>query len=554
VKLSVMRSHREKVESLSRSESVFLQKAARSIVEVQPDLHCTADIEVFLEVLGYTKEMARENGFDDLHDLSRCLYEFIDYYADSEKSKQTFESALLFPSTSVGRRVVEGLSLTVPWVGSLVVLFVFGVSMWLAWGLPVAVITLLIAGVFTGLIVSEGPLQVFNRLFTFYYNQSNLPEVRRILRRAYLVLLVVLGASDGLFYALGTIAKIPTVLILFAVVGATTISFHRVSYVIVYALKDIEALLVSYLLAFVTLLTIYFLLPEVFPLAPFRYLVALVSAVVVLSIVPVYDTYMVFSRSSMPTAGTGRKSSFVPPISQKTIKSRFGIQLWEMAPFYVFGTFSLVMLFTDRLLSWVFNPVHNVDGFALPLVFNSVYEIGADAALLVLFPMTIIQYVLMTPIFEQISNFSVTKKTTEVGSVDGFLRKRYEDLLVLSLACAVLIAALLIVFAPEIISRIGGSSLTVRILQVAAVSNVLMVVFVTNGVFMIFLNKVRPLAAISVVGASLVVFGGFLLARFGFQDIIFAYLVATSAAALLSSLQVRSDLRHASSLFFSKYV
>ncbi|MGA2665796.1 MAG: hypothetical protein ABSF83_12730 [Nitrososphaerales archaeon] len=532
-----------------------MQKTARSIVEIQPDLHCTADIEVFLEVLGYTKKMANENGFQDLHDLAGYLYEFIDYYADAGKSRLSFESVLLSPPTSVARRVAEGLSLAVPWIGSLSVLFVFGVSMWLAWGLPISVITLLIVGVFTGLIVSEGPLQVFNRLFSFYYNQANVPEVRRTLKRSYLVLAAVLAATDGLLYLFGTLAGIPAGLIAFAAVGATTISFHRVSYVIIYALKEIRLLLVSYLLAFVTLLTVYFLLPGLIPAAPTRYIDALVSAVAVISIAPVYETYKVFSRSAITPLGSARVSSASPLIvNQRTIGSRFGIQLWETAPFYVFGTFSLVMLFGDRLLSWLFNPVHVANGIALPLVFNSVYEIGADVALMVLFPVTIVQYVLMTPIFEQVSNLAVTKKVTEVRSVDGFLRGSYGRLLTVSLCCAAPIAALLIVLAPEIVSRIGGSDLTVEILRVAAVANLLMVVFATNGVFMIFLNKVRSLAIISVTGAWLVIVGGSLLAQSGFQEIIFAYLVAAATVATLSSLHVRKDLEHAASLFFSKYV
>jgi hypothetical protein len=550
-----MPSRHERVEPLSRGQKVFLQKAARSIVEIQPDLHCTADIEVFLEVLGYTKKMARANGFQDLHHLSSYLYEFNDYYADTKGSKRVFESALTFPRRSVIRSIAEGLSLTAPWVGSLVVLSIFGVSMWLAWGLPLSDITLMIVGVFTGLIISEGPLQVFNRLFTFYYNQSNLPEVRRILKRSFFVLSVILASADSLLYILGILAGIPTGLILFAAVGATTIAFHRVSYVIIYALKEINLLLVSYVLAFITLLTIYLLLPGVIPLAPVRYLVALVSAVLVLSIAPAYDVYRVFSQSSISPIGSARLSSTSPLISnQRTIMSRFDIQLWETAPFYAFGTFSLIMLFGDRLISYVFNPVHVANGIVLPIVFNSAYEIGVDLALLILFPVTIVQYVMMTPIFEQISNSTVAKRVTEMGSIDSFLKRRYEDLLTISLVCAAVIAGLLIAFSPMIIAFVGASGVTLRIFQVAAFSDLLMVVYATNGVFMILLNRVRSLAVISMVGASVVLVGGVLLAQFGFEDIVFAYLAAAATVTAISTLQVRKDLKHASSLFFSKYV
>jgi O-antigen/teichoic acid export membrane protein len=551
----LMPSRDDETDRLSRDGRIFLQKTARSIVEIQPDLHSIADIEIFLEVLGYTQKMAVENGFQDLHHLARSLYGFIDHYSDPERSREAYENTLLFPITKLERRLAEGLSGASPWLGALIVLFFFGVSTWLAWGLPLSVTTLFILGVYIGIIVSEGPLQIFNRLFTFYYNQSNLPEVRRILKRSYYVLAIILAATLGAIYAFGVLANIPAGILGFALVAAATISFHRVSYVPIYALKRARDLLSSYLLAFVTLLAIYFLLPGFIPYAATRYLVGLVAAVMILSIAPIYRSYGIFTAQSISPIGAAKSRSTSPLIMNKsTIRSRFGMQLWETAPFYFFGTFSLLMLFGDRIISWVFNPNHIANGVLLPLAFNATYEIGADLALLVLFPVTIIQYVIMAPIFEQLSNLAVTKKSTEVRSIDQFLKRRYEKLLMISLGSALLIAACLIILAPQIIMWMGGSKLTVQILQVAAFSDILMAVFSTNAVFMVFLNRINSLVVIAIVGALLVTIGGVTLAQFGFERIIFAYLISASTVALLSSLQMRRDLRRAGSLFFSKYI
>lgn len=551
----MMPSRDDDTDHLSREGRIFLQKTARSIVEIQPDLYSVTDIEIFLEVLGYTQKMAVENGFHDLHHLAKCLYGFIDHYSDPEKNREAYENTLLFPVTGIERRLAEGLSGASPWLGALIVLFFFGVSTWLAWGLPLSVTTLFILGVYVGVIFSEGSLQIFNRLFTFYYNQSNLPEVRRTLKRSYYVLAIILATILGAIYAFGVLANIPAGTLVFAMVGAATISFHRVSYVPIYALKKVGDLLTSYLLAFVSLLTIYFLLPGLIPFAATRYLVGLVAAVMVLSIAPVYRSYGIFTaRSISPIGATGPRSSSPLIINKSTIRSRFGIQLWETAPYYLFGTLSLLMLFSDRVISWVFNPNHIANGILLPLTFNATYEIGADLALLVLFPVTIIQYVVMAPIFEQLSNLAVIKKSTEERSIDQFLKRRYTRLLTISIGTAALIAACLIVLAPVIIMWIGGSQVTVQILQVAAFADVLMAVFATNAVFMVFLNRVNSLVIIALVGASVVIIGGVALAQLGFEKIIFAYLASAGTVALLSSLHMIGDLRRAGSLFFSKYV
>lgn len=541
--------------SLSHQQRVFLQKTARSIVEIQPDLHSIADIEIFLEVLGYNQKIAAKNGFQNLHHLAKCIYGFIDHYSDPEKNRAAYEGTLIFPVTGIWRRLADGLSVASPWLGALIVLFIFGVSTWLAWGLPLSVTTIFILGVYIGVLVSEGPVQIFNRLLTFYYNQSNLPEVRRIMKRSYYTLAVILVVIIGAIYAFGTAANIPNRLLGFAMVGAATISFHRVSYVPIYALKEVKDLVFSYLLAFVSLLSIYFLLPDLIPNSATRYLVGLVSAVMILSIAPMYRSYSIFTRRSITPIGSTRSLSAAPLIINKsTISSRFSIQLWETAPYYLFGTLTILMLFSDRVISWVFNTTRIADGLLLPLTFNAVYEIGADLALLVLFPVTIIQYVVMAPIFEQLSNLAVTKKSTEERSIDQFLRRRYLKLLTISLVSAALIGTSLVVFAPEIIARVGGSQLTVRILQIAAFSDVLLAVFSTNAVFLVFFNRVNSLVVITFVGALIVTVGGVALAQVGFERVVFAYLASAATVTLLSSLRIISDLRHAGSLFFSKYV
>ena len=539
---------------LSRDERIFLQKTARSVVEIQPNIDTVADVVVFLEVLGYTDKIAADNGFTDLFELSKRLYDFIDFYVDPKKSRVVSQSSVTTAPT-VRRRLSEALVMTFPWLGALAILYVFGVSLWLAWGLPLSIVTALISGVFLGILLTEGPANSFNRLFVFYYNQSNFSEAKRILKRSYYTLgILLLGITAGLYF-FGLLSNIPAQLVTFSIIAAATISTHRISYIPVYGLKKLRQMFLSFAFAFAALLAVFFLLPNLIPITTTRYLVALVTATGVLSIAPIYYNYRIFSTTSHSSEKVLRSQSLNPVLMyDNTVKSRFGVQMWETMHYYVYGTFFFAILFGDRVLSWIFNPVHTANGIVLPMVFNAAYHIGADPALLVLLPATIIQYVIMAPIFFQLSK-ETSLKVTEASKIDDFLKQRYRLLVMLSIIASTIVAAILFAFAPAIVSRLGGAEISVNIMRIAAVSNILISLFAANGIFMLFMNRVKSLAIIAIVGILILGIGGVLLgSQYGFQNIVFAYLATAVSIAILSSVSVGKILKLGSSLFFSKYV
>jgi hypothetical protein len=311
----------------------------------------------------------------------------------------------------------------------------------------------------------------------------------------------------------------------------------------------------SYAFAFAALLSVFFLLPNLIPDTTIRYLVALVAAVGVLSIAPIYYNYRIFSTTSHSSEKVLRSQSLNPVLMyDNTIKSRFGVQLWETMHYYLYGTLFFAILFGDRVFSWIFNPIHTANGIALPMVFNAAYHIGADPALLVLLPATIIQYVIMAPIFFQLSK-ETSLKVTEASKIDDFLRQRYKLLVTLSIIASTLVAAILIAFAPAIVSRLGGAEISVNIMRIAAVSNIFISLFAANGIFILFMNRVKSLAIIAIVGILILGVAGVLLgSQYGFQNIVFAYFATAATIAILSSISVRKILKLGGSLFFSKYV
>jgi hypothetical protein len=545
---------RDRAATRERSR-LMLEKTARSIVEIQPHLDTTADIVVFLEVLGYTDKLVVENGFSDLFDFADHLYNSIDHYTDRSATSKAHESALSVRVPSIGRRLAEGLTLSFPWIGSLSVLFLFGVSLWLVWGLPVSITTSLMIGLFLGIFVSEGPMQLFQRLFTFHYNQGNLSEVKRILRRSYYVFALLAAAIIGLLYASEVIWNIPPQLVTLTAIASVSILAHRVSYVVIYSLKRFWQLAASYASGLAAMVTAYSLLYNIIPQTVTRYVDSLGIAFLVLSIAPIYYDYKVFSSVSTSSIDDQIRHSLNPSIvNSKTIRSSFGVQLWENLPYVVFGMLFFALLFGDRVLSWVFNPNHSANGIYLPLSFNSAYHLGADMALIVIFPAAIIQYVIMAPISEQLSNLATVTNVTEERTVDSFLKSRYVLLLSLSVIASTMVAGVLFILGPYFISQLGGSELSVRILLIAASSNVLISIFMANSLFLTFTNRIKSLVVVASIGLVTLAIAGTFLGHLGFQDIVFGYLAAAAVTTSLSSLEVADVLRSPARSFFSRYL
>ncbi len=541
--------------SISRDARVFAAKTARSIAEIQQSVNNMADVLVFLEVLGYDDRTAEKNGFANLHELAKYVYNFVDAYDDRDDKEAAGSFEVEVPSAK--KRLAESLSMIFPWLGSLILLFVTGVSLWMAWGLPADVTTAFLAGVFLGLVVTEGLLQNYHRLFSFYYSQTNIGEVKRSIKRSYALAGIILSATVAVIYGVCVVANIPLELAAIASVSTVTISLHRVSYVIMYALKKLGHLAISYAGAFAALIAVFFLMPSLMPDVTVRYFAALGSAFAVLSGFAIYHHYKIMGNSSASIVAKGAPHFYSPlSVNDNTIISRFAVQVWECLPYFIYGTFYFVLLFADRIISWFFNPatVAAANGTILPLSFNSTYHIGADLALLVVLPTAIMQYILTSPIYALVHNRAVTLKVSESRKIDLFLKHSYKKIMVASIMVSVAGAVMLNLVAPPIITHLGGSSVSMRILAFASAGAVFLSVFAANGVFMIFLGRAKALATVALASALVVSIGGIVLAQSGFENIVIAYLAATIIAAIASTAIMRRTIKQAGSWLFARYI
>jgi len=525
----------------------FAQKAARSIAELQDHVNNIADVVLFLEVLGYTESLVRQYGFESVFELAKYISEFMDVFGPEESSNggAKFLSSLI-PSKI--KRVTESPGLLFPTLGLLALIFTLWVSPWLSLVMPLAVVTPLVGGALMGLLVSEGCLHAFGRLFSFYLGQDNLGEARRVLRRFYNLSFTIIGLSFVGALSSAITLHVPYLLAAVLLGSYLTVAAHRICFMTAYVMRHFGEIILSYAAALAAAPSAYLLASNFLPDVQTRVLAGLGAAIAVLVIPAVYDNLNFFRMRTSFSAPAEVLHFFAPASTgDETLESRSRIQLWETLPNFLFGTFSLSVLFLDKVVSWAFNASANGNQARL-------YGAGADAALILLLPALAVAYVLVAPMQNDLKNTMLELSASEMEKINRLLRVRYRKVLVTTIITSVLGLLVLGALSGRIVAYFGGSEASAWIFSVAAVANVFMAVFVANSLFLSALKRVKILAITSILCTLIVGAGGYLLAQSGFQNIVLAYLVSSITATIISSLYVRSIVTKSGSILLAKYL
>ena len=560
---------------ISRDARLYAERAARSVSEIQGNISSVTDILVFLEVLGYDESAVSKYGFPNLTEFARYIFDFLDFVSPPNRPQ---DSVVLQPGTPRKRkghaiRFLEGLALAVPILAMLAVLFVFGVSLWMARILPITITTAFLGGVFLGILICEGPMQAFTRMFAFYYSQNNLGEVKRTIRRNEYFVGTALLVSTMFLLAVSFMGGIPLGLAAIAIFSFVTIGAHRSSYLVIFSLRKLGQIVVTYIIALGALVVVYLDMPSYMigwamrfiPLSIvysigsiatfellFRYFLALLVAFVILSIpASYYRSKIMKSKTTIPSAAP----RFYAPLSvgDRTVKSRLGVQLWETLPYFIFGTFFFLMIFADRIISWIFNPlVANYS--SLPLAFNSTYHTGADPALIILLVTTIVSYVLLSPIYDELGDSSTRITIGKSEAIEATLQKTYNILLIVTMLTATSVAFIVNYEGVVIMDFLRGGIVSLQILRVASIGDIFISIFFVNAMFLTLVNRIKIPALISIVCVGIVVVLGTLFGLVGFEYIIWAYLLSSFVAMITSTaycVRIRGDY---SNLFLGRYV
>ena len=528
---------------LTLEARMFAEKAARSVSEIQHGVNNIADVVVFLEILGYDDRVASRSGFASLTVLAKYVYNFLDHYENPRDRPEW--TRMGEPVEGKRKRLLEALAVQTPWLGALVILNIMGFSLWMAQGLPADVTISYVSGVFLGLFITEGPLQMFSRLFYMYHEQRNVGETKRSVKRSYAVTIAIMAITAALVLAYSTTQEAPAILTTITLGAMATVGLHRLSFNIIFTLKKLRGVFTSYASAFIALALTYYIIPA--PDVATRYFTALGVAFVVLSIFAARYHYKIVTKGNRAkSADRSAPAFYAPPTTtEKTVNSRFGIQLWESLPFALYGTAYFIMLLGDRVLSWIFNPhvVIASNGELLAMTFNAEYHVGADIALLALIPAAIVQYMLMAPLYSSIHNRALDLSVGDAGKLDQFLRSSYRRMILLVLLSAGGSVGLLNLFGPEVINYFNGTEDSLQVMRYASMGNIALSVFTANALIMMFLNRAKIPAIMAVAGAVLTMVLGSFLAQEGFEDIALGYAIACAAAAGLSFAGVQQMLK-----------
>ena len=75
----------------------------------------------FLDVLGYSDDTVRKNGFVSQYELAEHTYDYIDLYYNT-KNRNSAEDSKEIPITRTRskQKIVESLEYMAPWIGSLI--------------------------------------------------------------------------------------------------------------------------------------------------------------------------------------------------------------------------------------------------------------------------------------------------------------------------------------------------------------------------------------------------------------------------------------------------
>jgi hypothetical protein len=403
-----------------------------------------------------------------------------------------------------------------------------------------------------GLVVSEGCLHAFGRLFSFYLRQDNLGEARRVLRRCYKLSFTIIGLGSLVALFAAITLEVPYLLIAVLLGGYLAVAAHRIGYMMRYVMRPISEIILSYAAALVAAPSIYLLASTFVPDVSIRVLVGLGAAFAALIIPAVYDNRNFFRMTTAFRAPKEVLHFFAPAsIGDETLESRPRVQVWETLPNFLFGTFSVLMVLLDRVVSWVFNASAN--GNQAFLV-NRFYDAGADTALILLLPALAVAYILMAPVQREVRNAVLELSASEMEKINRLLRVRYKKVLIATIVTSVLGLLVLDALSGRIVAYFGGSEASAWILSEAAIANVFVAVFLANSLFLSSLKRVKVLAVTSILCTLIIGGGGSLLAQSGFQNIVLAYLVSSITATLISSLYVRGILTKSGSIFLAKYL
>ena len=475
------------LDELRRHSTVYddLHVEARRVLDRNPEPRNLRDVAVALESMGYTTTGARALGFESVFDLATAVYEltYLYYVPPDDVAPERRSTWKQFADD-----YLAGSWYGVPWIMSVLVLFVGRVALWSSLDATPQVAAMVSMAFFLSAVLAGGCSQMIGRKGTFYLLQENYPLVRWTVSR-YLVYSVATALlAIALAYTFYIVPYYGLRLGQIFVEFSVAIFVFLLSAAPLYMLRRFYTLALATGLALVVTLATAHLFSGSSP--GFRHAQLLGLAVGSGAMVVIAASYFAMRTETDPG---GRDSvTIVKPPELRVV-------LWYSAPYALYGVAYFVMILVGPLIvGFAYGRSLGVDQYVYP----STYEGSVDLALLEL-------VLLLGLVYASIEHFGRRlRPLLESRNLDCWRQARTALRREWVLAVSVLVAAsgLVAWILPGLLLRILPATLTASVrtpgglsaLEVASFGFALVPAGMLCSQYLFFLSKPRA----PVIGAS----------------------------------------------------
>lgn len=430
----------------------------------------------------------------------------------------------------------KGILHLIPILLQIAAIVVFGYSLWTYVGFNQVQSTAVVLGVIVGLVSTGGFVQVIGKQASFYWNHRDYVMVRETVN----YLLKAGSISIGL---------------VLAAIFVCNFFFHIYPY---------EVLLIVFVYAFLIGLLLLLLAPLHTIQQRWVISLAIISGTAVAITLKTqtnlmtYFTHWIGIATAVIIAKTFLVIFFKVKIGKKkaitNMRAKTAIILYHNYKYFLYGLFTYIFIFTDRILAW---SCPQGDG-PLPFIvlFEKNYELGMD--------MAILMFLLLAGVLEfSIASFTkfldITQKVTAYDN-PGFFNKKLKQMYWQHIFFLFLTAAAIFVLIYFMIYASWGYSgqfneellgISVKVCVLGAIGYLLLAWGMLNTLYLFTLGQpAKPLKAI--MTAVLVNVGvGFILSRFISYE--YAVLGMVCGAAVFVAMTLRANMKFFNNLDYHYY-
>ncbi len=508
-----------------------LDSLAMTVLSVDENVVGQEHVAVILEVLGVSKDVAKNYGCDTVFSLAQELTKIIDYYRTRHEVRVKSASN---KRKEFVRLYATGVFSGAPWILMIVFLSATGVSLWSVVPMALDYATVISLAVFMSLIVTGGVVQAGTRKFIFYIFQRNLPLAKYALKRYYAHGLLAIFATATLAFALSRFASpyggyYDTIGIVFFV----AISLLWIALGPLYALEKYKLLAAIFFGSLATVHLAMWNLGEnlAYPrltVVVLAQISGIVLGIVAASLLVAIYLYVIRTRLKAPRIRPK------PP--------RASIFAYETAIYFAAGALYFVFILIDRLIVW------SMSGPQV-LWYNNTYEIGIGLALVPLAPMLGFIYVYTSKTYQAILELGSSTKCQTVAAFEKSILNFYRKGLIVIAGCAIPAMAFLPTLYGFFMRTMDPRSYFV--LAVGSLANLFLAVFLLNSNLCNYLYRPKPVLTALFLGTVCNSIVGFTLSHtLGFENAVIGYLLGAILITFISTYYLLRSFRH---LAFSLY-